>query len=110
MERLDRLNGSLGLMGEITCRPIMAPGTGGPVDWAEIPRRNQAMSRIVDLRPGRIAAACARRIEAAGAEAATPPPAALVPGGAEIILFPKILPSRLNRPRKRLTRRFTLRS
>jgi hypothetical protein len=68
------------------------------------------MSRIVDLRPGRIATACARQIEPADAEALPAPHAALAPGGAEIILFPKILPARLNRPRKRLTRRFTLRS
>jgi hypothetical protein len=110
LQRLDRLNASLGLIGDITCRPIITRDTRGPVDWTQIPCRIQTMSRIVDLRPGRIATACARQIEPADAEAASPPDAALMPGGAEIILFPKLLPSRLNRPPKRLTRRFTLRS
>ncbi len=67
------------------------------------------MSTIVDFRHGRIAAACVCPIEACD-DPGTPGNAAAWPSAevAEIVLFPKISRERLNRPRKKLTRRFNL--
>lgn len=63
------------------------------------------MSRIVDIRHGRIAAACAHQVGCEGEITASPLPAT-EDGGAEIILFPRLHRSYEGRARKRLTRRF----
>jgi hypothetical protein len=62
------------------------------------------MSRIVDIRHGRIAAVCAQ----AACEDQFPdmPAYATARDGAEIILFPRLHRSYAGRPRKRVTRRF----
>jgi len=62
------------------------------------------MSRIVDLRHERIAAACAQPIEIGGEETRAP----ACSQSAEIILFPLVARTWRKRPRKRLTRRFAL--
>lgn len=62
------------------------------------------MSRIVDIRHGRIAAACAHQVGCEGEAPASLP--AAEDGGAEIILFPRLHRSYEGRARKRLTRRF----
>lgn len=66
------------------------------------------MSRIVDIRHGRIAAACAHPAGCEG-ELADMPALGAGQGGAEIILFPMLHRSFAGRPRKRVTRRFRLR-
>jgi hypothetical protein len=66
------------------------------------------MSRIVDLRHERIAAACVQRIEDGERPAHWQPSVATPSEGAEIILFPLVSRKWLKRPRKRLTRRLAL--
>ena len=66
------------------------------------------MSRIVDIRHGRIAAACAHAV-ACAAETAEAPRLAQKQCEAEIILFPRVHRSYAERPRKRVTRRFQAR-
>jgi hypothetical protein len=66
------------------------------------------MSRIVDIRHGRIATACAHPV-GCEAEAAMVGASAADRHAAEIILFPRIHRSYEGRPRKRLTRRFETR-
>lgn len=67
------------------------------------------MSTIVDLRFGRIGAACTRFIETAEELAISDAVKDVVAEGAEIILFPKVRSSVLQRPRKRLKRRLSMR-
>jgi hypothetical protein len=77
--------------------------------WAALPHRIDFMSTIVDFRHGRIAAACVCPIEACDDPGAPGNAAAWSSvEGAEIVLFPKISRKRLNRPRKKLTRRFNM--
>jgi hypothetical protein len=66
------------------------------------------MSRIVDIRHGRVAMACVHPV---GCEAETviECASAAIPHVAEIILFPRIHRSYEGRPRKRVTRRFDAR-
>lgn len=68
------------------------------------------MSTIVDLRFGRIGASCTRFIETAEELAISDAVTEAVSDGAEIILFPKIRASVLQRPRKRMKRRLSSRA
>ena len=68
------------------------------------------MSTIVDLRLGQVGAACTRLVDTTEEPALSHPVKEAATCEAEIILFPKIHASLLQRPRKRLTRRHSIRS